>query len=599
MFKKSILVFSAFILLSISLVQAETDVWITISTVVVTGTRIPQNISQMARDVIVVSKEEIEKSQANSVPELLKSILSSDVQERSPYGVQSDVTLRGSTFQQVLILVDGIRVNDSQTAHHNMDLPVTLNDIEKIEVLPGHGSTVYGPDAFGGVINIVTKKQKKELSIQIKYAEYNTQVFSSSLGQKWDKFSQRISIEKKRSDGFRYDTDFDNLNLFSNSTWEYSKGEINLSLGFMDKEFGAYDFYTPGRNYPSKEWTKTYLTKLESLYKIGKISIQPKILFRQHNDKFMLDITRPTWYVNEHTTYLSGSEVQVNIPLKDKSDLVIGGEITQDEIKSTNLGTHNQPRQALFSEYHASLSPNMDLNCGLRLDNSDWGQELSPSAGISYWVSKLWKLRTSVGRAFRIPTFTELYYKDPVNEGNPDLKPEEAISYEAGFDFNKGNNLETSFTLFDRNQTNLIDWVGTSTTGPWKAENIGKVRIYGLDSSVKFNLYSFSTRFGYSWMGSKEYDVYFSKYALRYPTNQISLEINRNFNGNIYSSVKLLYKERLNEKGYFLLNGKISRSIQNIELFIEGTNLLDQKYEEIKGVPQAGRWFGTGINWKL
>ncbi|MEW6557730.1 MAG: TonB-dependent receptor [Elusimicrobiota bacterium] len=597
--KKFVLIV-AFALVSSGLIQAETNVWITLSTVVVTGTRISQTFSQVTRNVSVIDEKEINNSPANSVPELLEHVLSSDIQERSPYGVQADVTMRGSTFQQTLILIDGVRVNDSQTAHHNMDLPVTLNDIEKIEVLQGHSSSVYGPDAFGGVVNIVTKKTKnKELFSQVKLAEYNTQLVSVSYGNKWNNYSQKVSLEKKKSDGFRYDTDFDNFNFYSDSNWDIAKGEINLSLGFMDKEFGAYDFYTPGRNYPSKEWTKTYFSKLGVVYKIGKISLQPKIFYRQHNDKYMLDITRPTWYVNEHLTYFYGGEIQANIPLRNKVELTIGGEVTQDQIESERLGNHIQPRQALFSEYHTSIFSNLDLDAGLRIDNSNWGQQISPTLGIGYWISPLWKLRSSVGRAFRSPSFTELYYKDPANEGNSELKPEEAISYEAGADFIQGKHFNASITLFDRKQTNLIDWVGTTETGPWKAENIGEVRIFGIDSEVKFNLYSFETRFNYSWMGSKKTQDYYSKYALQYPTNQFSLEVSRPLNWNIIPVVKLIYKERLSETGYFLMNSRISKSIDNMEIFIEGTNLLDIKYEEIKGVPQPGRWLGAGVTYKL
>jgi iron complex outermembrane receptor protein len=366
----------------------------------------------------------------------------------------------------------------------------------------------------------------------------------------------------------------------------------------MDKEFGAYDFYTPGKNYPSKEWTETYFTKLENSYKLKNVILQSKIFFRQHNDKFMLKITQPASY-NEHVTYFYGGEIQINIPLKEKGNLILGGEITQDKIDSTKLGCHTQSRQALFGEYYAPLSSNIDLDAGVRLDNSKWGQQISPAVGISYWIYPFWKFRASVGRSFRSPSFTELYYKDPVNEGNSELKPEEAISYEAGVDFFSKKNLNASVTLFNRNQKNLIDWVGETVTGPWKAENIGEVRIYGLDTEINFDWYSFDTRFNYSWMGSKKIKEYYSKYALQYPTNQFFLEIKRPVNWNITPALNLMYKERLNENGYFLINGKISKSMDNIEIFIEGTNLSNQKYEEIKGIPQPGTWLGMGINWSL
>lgn len=573
---------------------------VTFSPIIVTGTKIQQTFSQITRQVTVINKEDIEKSSAVSVPELLDNVLSADIQSRSPYGVQADVSIRGSTFQQVLVLIDGVRINDSQTAHHNMDLPITLSDIEKIEILHGQGSSAYGQDAFGGVINIITKKpEKEELLLTTKFAEYNTQAASLSYGQKWGEFSQKISIEKLRSDGYRYDTDINNFILSSNSIWKNTEGEVNLALGYMDKEFGAYDFYTPGKNYPSKEWTKTYFAKLGSLFKVLGMNLQPEVFFRQHNDKFMLDITRPAWYVNDHVTYSYGGEIKTHISLGESEDLVLGGEIIKDEISSTSMGNHFQLREALFSEFCATILPNLNLNAGLRLDNSSWGGRLSPNIGLGYWILKDVKIRASVGYAFRSPAFTELYYNDPVNKGDPNLKPEEATSYEAGIDFIQAKDFNVSLTLFDRKQTNLIDWVGATLTGPWQVENIGESRMFGFEAGIKTKIYFVDTNFNYSWIGTKKGNEYYSKYALTYPVNQFSLEASSSGFWDILPIVNLLYKNRLNESGYFILNGKISKKIQNIELCIEVTNILNQYYEEIKGVPQPGRWLSVGINWML
>lgn len=603
---------SLFTLLSIfliSLIRAEVEVWLGITTTVVTGMRIPQTFSEITRQVSVISSEEIKESHANSVPELLEYVLSSDIQDRSPFGVQADITMRGSTFQQVLILIDGVRVNDSQTAHHNMDLPLTLDDIERIEVLHGHGSSLYGPDAFGGVVNIITKlPRKKDLFAQFKVAEYNTQIMSFSYNWKRSNFSQKISFEKKRSDGFRYCTDFDNFTFFTNSNLKHQKGEVNFTFGFTNKEFGAYDFYTPGRNLPSKEWTKTYFAKFENSYKVGKTTLQPKLFFRRHEDRFMLDITRPKWYVNDHVKYCYGGEAQLNISVGEKNNLILGCEVIQDEIYSIGLGTsqiniglgtHSHSRQAIFGEYRTTILHNLNLDVGLRLDNSTWGQQISPNvgAGYLYRLSDFGqcKVRISIGRAFRNPSFTELYYRDSINEGNTELKPEETVSYEFGLDYLSIKNLSGSLTFFNRDQKKLIDWVGETAKGPWKAQNIGEVRIFGIDTMLKFNLYSFDIYFKYSWMDSKREKEYFSKYALRHPTNQFSLELNRLLPLNIFSTVKLLYKNRINEKSYFLLNSRISKSIKNIEFFIEGTNLLNEEYEDIIGVPQPGRWLCVGV----
>lgn len=596
--KKIIILIIAVVLCSPGIVFADTDIWLDISTVVVTGTRITGNFP--GRRVSVISREEIKNSTARSVPELLKSNLDTDIQERSPYGIQADVSIRGSSYQQSLILIDGTRVNDSQTAHHNLDLPLALNDIERIEVLNGQGSSVYGPDAFAGVVNIITKKpQKDEFSAQLKIAGFNTRIFAVSAGNKWENFSQKVSLEKKKSDGFRYDTDFDNFNFSSKSSWEYPLNSVNLGLGYMEKEFGAFDFYSPGKNLPSREWTKTYFTNLGCKYYLEGITLQPKIFFRQHNDKFMLDITRPSYYVNEHVTYYYGGEIQAGIPFRNDTSLLIGAEAVQEQIESLRLGNHIQPRQALFGEVNQVLSSKTALNAGLRYDSSSWGQQVSPTININNRISEEWNLRVSAGKAFRNPSFTELYYTDPVTQGNPSLKTEEAISYDAGADFNPSDIFTLSFTFFDRDQENLIDWVGQSSVGPWKSENIGKSSVYGFESAIKMQIYSFAANLQYSWTGSKLDKVYFSKYALNYPANQCSLQVSRQFAWGITPSAEVLYKYRSASNNYTLMNAKVSKAIGNVSCYLEGTNLFDQQYEDIPGIQQPGRWIGIGFNWDI
>lgn len=594
-------------------IHAELEVWLRITTTVVTGTRIPQTFSEITRHVSVIEKEEIKKFYPNSIPELLKYVLSLDIQERCPFGVQADVTMRGSTFQQVLILIDGVRINDSQTAHHNMDLPLTLDDIERIEILHGHGSSLYGSNAFGGVINIITKTPKeRESFIQLKIAEYNTQAITLSHNLVWRNYSQKFSFERKSSDGYRYCTDFNILTFFTNSTFEHQKGKLNFTFGLTDKEFGAYDFYTPGKNLPSRESTKTYFAKIENSQKIGKFLLQPKLFFRQHNDKFILDITRPNWYVNDHVKYYYGLETQLTLPIRKIGDLILGCEIVQDEIYSVGLGTnptniglgkHKHPRQAIFTEYHTLILPNINLDLGLRLDNSTWGKQLSPNIALGYsYMFKDFsegKIRISIGHAFRNPSYIELYYWDPLHKGNSKLKPEETLSYELGLDYICIKNFSSSLTFFCRDQKKLIDWVGETVKGPWEAKNIGEVTLLGIDSMLRFDLYGFRINLKYSWMYSKREKEYISKYVLRHPTNQFSIEFERLFPFNIYSGMKLLYKKRCGEKGYFLLNGKISKNIKNIDFFIEGTNLLNEKYEDIIGVPQPGRWICGGITLRI
>ena len=571
------------------------------------GSFLPQSFVQSMHCVRVINKEEIEEMPITSIGQVLDYALGVDMGKRNPYGMQGEISIRGCTFQQVLVLINGVRVNDPQTAHHNMDLPVTINDVEKVEVLYGQGSSLYGADAFGGVVNIVTKKPKRnEASIKVGFSEHNTRNFSFSFGQE-GRFSKRISFEKLESDGFRYDTDFDNSNLFGSFDWDISstasdlpRGKVSLDLGFMDKEFGAYDFYTPGMNFPSKEWTKTYLATLKGSYKIAKrVVADYNLFFRRHDDKFILDITRPLWYVNKHKNFIYGGNVQSKFFLKGIGNLALGGEINEEEIDSSTLGEHSRLRKAVFAEYQRSqFISKLDINTGLRLDSSGWGQKLSPYLGIGGWLSFFCRFRTSFGKAFRVPSFTELYYESPANIGNADLKPEENLSYQVGMDFFGKNKCSVGITLFRREEKNLIDWIKKDETETkWSATNIGKVNFNGLETFFKTKIgKKIDTQLGYIYVDSEsKKDDYISKYGLRHISNQVSLCIGHPLYKGVRQRWYGVYKEK-HEEDYFVLDTRVLWDIRGWRLFFDVKNILDEKYEEIIGVSQPGRWLGGGVS---
>lgn len=550
------------------------------------------------RETTVISAKELPDKQVDSVADIVNLAPGAEAQSRSGHGIQSDITLRGSTYQQVLVLIDGVRANDSQTAHYSMDLPVPLQDIERVEILHGQGSALYGPDALGGVVNIITKPAKNTgLEVKSKVSEYSTTLLSGSYGKKSGAFAQKVSFEKSRSDGFRYDTDFDNLVLSSKSELRGKNSTTGLSLGYMDKEYGAYDFYTPGAGYPSREHTKTYLGEASNNVDCGWGQLSFKAFYRRHDDTFTLDQTRPAFYVNNHRTYYYGAEARASLPLGGQN-LLLGAEAAQDSIASTNLGDHSRPRQSVFGQLSGQIRQDWFYDAALRVDNAGWGTRLSPNIGLSYWPSQYWKLRASSGMAFRAPSFTELYYRDPLNNGNPDLKPEEALSYDIGADFMQGREFSASITAFLRNQHNLIDWVGSTQRGPWTATNIGQVSIYGLEASASARKGDFSVSFGGSLTGSDKEPDYFSKYALTYPTAQGTLNVSYARNG-FTAGTGLVHRDRHNLSGYTLLNAKISWTDGRIEIFADGSNLLNISYQEIAGIPQPGRWLGIGASLKL
>jgi len=571
-----------------------------LGTVVITGTRIPRPASLILRNVSIIGPDEINSSPVHSAIEVLKYAPGVDLQERGPYGVQADLGLRGVTFHQVLVLLDGVRMNDPQTGHHNLDLPINLEDLERIEVLHGHGSSVYGAEAFGGVINFITKApEHRKVGFEVFAGENGTSGGTFSFSDWFGNFGTRFSLGGKMSDGYRFGTDFKRFSFFSNSTLDISKGSIGFSFGYLEKEFGANGFYG---NWPSREWTNTILGGIRAqIEKWENLVVESRLYYRQHDDKFTGDVTDPDSYVNYHTSYLYGSEVQLRTQSKRGGEFVLGAEVVKEELESTRLGDHSNVRAAIYTEWGFSLGRKFTLNPGIRIDHhSGWGWQFSPAMNIGYHPSRKMRLHSSFGRSFRPPDYTELYYWSPKNVGNPKLVVEQAWSYELGGDFGLNTWLHSRTTLLFRKERNLIDWVRRDSLSPWEAVKIGKVYTYGVESLFEVGLKR-STRLslGYTFLKSEseELENYISKYALGHPQHQVSLGIGFPLPWGIRQNLRgrYKYKQSSHKRGYFILDGRLSKTLGQLEFHLGGTNLLDASYEEIPGVPMPG----SSLNWGI
>ncbi len=569
-----------------------------LGTVVITGTRIPRPASLVLRNVSIIDSDEIKSSPGHSPIEVLKYIPGVDLRERGPYGVQADLGLRGATFHQVLVLLDGVRMNDPQTGHHNLDLPINLEDLERIEVLHGHGSSLYGADAFGGVVNFITRTpQRRKVSFEALAGGNGTRGGTFSFSDLLGNFGTRFSLGGKMSDGYRFDTDFKHFSFSNNSTLDFSRGSIGFSFGYLEKEFGANGFYG---DWPSREWTNTILGSIRAQWKKWQnLVIKSMLYYRQHDDKFMGDITDPDSYANYHTTYLYGSEVQVRTQSEKIGEFVLGTEVAKEELESTRLGDHANVRGAIYTEYGVSLGSRFTVNPGIRIDHhSGWGWQFSPAINMGYRASSKVRLHSSWGRSFRTPDYTELYYWSPQNVGNPHLVVEEAWSYELGGDFGLNNWLHSRNTLLFRNGRNLVDWVRKDSLSPWEAVKIGKVYTYGVESVCEIGLRS-STRLslGYTFLKSEseELENYISKYALSHPRHQVFLGISFALPWEIRQNLRGTYKKGKHKRGYFVLDGRFSKTLGLIEFFLGATNLLDVSYEEIPGMVMPGSLLDWGI----
>jgi len=557
--------------------------------VIVIGTRIPTDFSTLARTVTIIDRKAIDASPARSISELLQTVMSLDVRPRGPAGVQADLSIRGSDFSQVLVMVDGIRLTDPQTGHHNLNLPISLDDVERIEVLRGQGSAPYGENALGGVVNIVTKKSdKKGIMGTLSGGLHNTLGGRIAAHMAAARIQQTFSLDYNRSDGFAFDRDFDILNLSSRTSLNVKSADLYLLAGFQNKAFGANGFYGP---YPSKEWTQTRFIALKGEFKGLKINL----FNRWHRDKFMLDIDRPDFFTNLHKTLSTGIEASRNVSLSPTCALVIGSEVRRDSISGEQMGHRSYSKAALFSEYQTLINRVFQIQAGLRWDYfSNFGSELSPSVSVSIFKSSRAKFRASAGHAFRIPSFTELYYYSPANRGNPELKSEHSLSMEGGLDltFDK---IQVSATLFHRRDRDLIDWIKREDSEVWQAENIRKVNFLGFE--IFFSRTDW-LRLGYTYLHSdlKQSPDFISKYRLNHPAHQITGNLMLHIPLGIKADISAMLKKRTEDNAYLIVDARLRKSFKVFDIFLTITNLLNVEYEEIPGVRMQGRWIGLGMD---
>jgi len=574
--------------------------------IVVTANRVPTAFSEVTRNVSIIRRDEIEAAHIQSVQDLLEYAIGVDVKQRGPLGIQADVSIRGGTFEQTLILIDGIKMSDPQTGHHNMDLPLTVDDIERIEILQGHGSRLYGPNALGGVINIITRKgQEKRAVFRAITGEYGLSEQRISLSYPSGAVRNTLSVSKKKTDGYRENTDFKVSTLSYGLSVPVKSRTVDFSLRYIDKAFGANGFYSA--SFPNQwEQTKTTLMTARTAWSNQRLSFSPRFYWRRHDDDFILDKKRPEWYRNTHATDSYGAEFQ-SLLTTGVGTVALGGEIGKEEIESSNLGNHTRTKGGLFIEQQFDRNRILKVVLGASAYYySDWGWKVWPGMDIGIRLTEKMRMYGSVGQSFRVPTYTELYYRSPANLGNPDLRPEEAWTYEAGF-IRKGEVFQGDLSLFRREGNRLIDWVRASDTLAWEARNIATVNTNGVSVRMALNPAGIINHFpvslirvSYAYLDSdKQTGGIESKYVLNQLRHQFILEFEYLFLPRLKQNWKFRYEERLGYQGHYLVDTGIVWSYKNGEAFLRITNLFNTIYADIGSVPLPGRWIMAGLSFNL
>ena len=560
-------------------------------------------ISKQKQFLLNIYSSEPDKDQAFNYQSSLENLsnLPVDLQSRSlKSGIQTDFSLRGSTFQQVLILLNGQRINDPQTGHYNSDLPFTKEDIKKIEVTPGASSSLFGPDAIGGAINFALSVPK-ERKIVWEFGSGNNRngygLFSAS--EKFKKLGFRVSVEDAQSKGFRYDTDYKKFTTSLSTNYELAQGFWENNFGYQEKNYGAYDFYTPGLGYSSREFTKTYLLNSGfTLHDGDGFLIKPNFLWRRHYDKFTLDETGlRSNSVNQHRTDMLTPSIYLQKEIGLLGKLGWGAEWGQERISSTNLGRHVRDHKSIFLDNNMDLGENWEIGSALRWDDfSDFNIEYTGSLSAKFKLTDASAFNFGISRNIRVPSFTELYYSDPTTIGNADLAAENAWNYQAGFEY-KEEDFCSGLAIFLRQEKEMIDWVRFDPTQKWQARNFTRDNVFGVEYSLrkKINrILSLDASYTYT-----DKSINNQGYLYKYGPNYAQHLVNTVFNLFLpfgQQEIGFSYKKRPGRRGWLLMSSGLNYEINhNAKIFLHAENILNVEYQDIAGIPQPGRYIEAGL----
>ena len=579
-------------------------------TVVVTGTFEPMPLDELQRSVMSLDTQQAPLLYSSDV-DYLRLDPSIDLQERAPGGVQADLSIRGSTFGQTLVLIDGLRVNDAQTGHHNLDLPIPLDSISRIEVLHGAGSTFYGADAMGGAVNFITAPAAMtefRLRAGLGNFGYNEERAVASYATK--RWSEQLTADRSFSTGFMPDRDYRSAEVSSETHFTTGVGATMILLAMGDRPFGANQFYGP---YDSWERTKGWFAALTQ--DLGRQTVFD-FGYRRHTDEFVLLREDPSVYENNHVTDSWQASLRRHDEVAQNTTVSYGVEGYRDQIDSNNLGHHGRNRGAIYAAVDFRALRRFSVSLGAREEsyNGTRGQ-FTPSASAAYWLSSRVKVRGAVSRAFRIPTYTDLYYSDPANVGNPNLRPESAWSYEGGLDWNAGGRVSFSATGFERRVRDGIDYVkcqpdfgfdintGTciATGNPndlWHAYNIDRLNFSGAEALVRYkpnDRQEFDVGYTGIYGAQQALNTLISQYVFNYPTHNAYVGWLGNLGHQLTARTRVGVTQRYQRDAYALWDFAIARDEGRIRPYLQLTNLTDTAYQEILGIPMPGRAVIGGV----
>jgi len=601
--------------------------------VMVTASRVETPINQTAKLVTVITKEQIEQAPVQSIQDLLVYAANIDVIQRGGHGVQADISIRGGTFDQNAVLLNGVNLSNPHTGHYSFDIPINLSDIERIEIIHGPSALIYGASAFSGGINIVTKKNADyKAYTRIEAGMHKLRGIEVRGAAQTGIATNSLSVSYSSSSGYVANSDYDLYNVLWQTRFRLKgTNKVDLQLGYNDKQYGANTFYSA--KFPNQyDRTSTYMGSLKGEFG-SQLKIIPIIYWDRHHDQF--DLVKDTDFGrNYHRNDTYGANLIFNYRWK-LGTTSLGGELRKEDIMSSVLGKPMVEPHRKYKMYddrtNASVAFEHTLNlkkfvfsAGVLMNHNtlmNGKYKLYPSVNISYRPVEDFNISSSWSKSTRMPTFVDLYYTTETHNGNDGLKPEKSESLELNFKYKNPifSAYITGFLLWGRD---MIDWVKVNPDDEkWASWNLTKVDTKGVEMGVKLRLADMLPVLGEQSSLSLDYacmhqtsdtQEMVSLYSLNYLrdkfTAQFHHQIYKGFSAGWYFRFQKrmgFYEkyENLEKVGnehypaFSTLDLKLNYKYNDLMFNLSMNNLYDTHYFDRGNIPQAGFWLIGGISY--
>ena len=613
----------------------------------VTGSRVPLTVSQAARIVTVLDREAIAAAPVQSINDLLKYAAGVDVRQRGDMGVQTDISIRGGTFDQITILLNGINICDPQTGHNAADFPVELSEIERIEVLEGPAGRVYGTSSLVGAINIVTRTAKDSgAEVFADGGSYGYFKGGAIVNHVKNGLSNQVSGSYSRSDGFsrskagNLNADFKYARLFYQGRYENDQVDVRWHAGFTNKDYGANTFYSTLSD-EQFEHVRKYYTAVQAETKGDVYHFKPSVYWNRSDDRFEFYRGMPEKSpFNYHQTDVYGVNLN-NYIQTFLGKTAFGAEFRNEGVRSTSLGEPlNSPIKVPGADAdftlglnRTNLSFHLEHNIVLRrftlsagvIAVKNTGNEMKfrfyPGVDASYQFARDWKVYASYNTSLRMPTFTELYYSVGGHKADKYLKPEEMQAVEVGVKYLRPG-IRGTLSLYRYHGTDMIDWIKDISQGddaPWQSVNHAVINTMGAEASVFVDIRELmqrdafvrSVNVSYSYIDQDKETTpnLQSKYALEYLRHKFVAQANFRIWKLLEMNVSYRWQDRMGnyQKGnsmvpyepYSLVDARLSWNAPQYKIYVEGNNLLNKTYYDHGNIPQPGIWVRAGASYRF